>query len=244
MTVSFRIAATIFNCLPHAISWFIQRRNHERNDLDERTRAGLNFTIIVNSAFFLEGSLEAGLSSLLSQRLLDQEQSNLFVSRLAEDLESRIKTATGSATYDALFKIILGTPASSLQEVSPFWEGIAVLFHLRNVLAHGRAVSWSVEFPGDKFPPDFNGPCDEAFKGGYKKVQDYLLKKKVISKRFTDQSWELFFLTDEIADHFWSLTLNFIVGVSNSLTGGDQQAFKSAIMYDDLVQLRAIAQQK
>lgn len=91
-----------------------------------------------------------------------------------------------------------------------------------------------LNFQEEKFPPDFHGFWDEEFKGGYKKVQDYLLKKQVIDQPFTEQSWELFFLTDEIADHFWSLSLDFIPGIADSLPNEDQKAFMSVTMYDEL----------
>ncbi|MCJ7773362.1 MAG: hypothetical protein MUP22_09550 [Desulfobacterales bacterium] len=234
MTVRFKISATIFDCLPHITHWVINKRNAETANISEQTRAGLNFSIVLNSACFIEGALEYGLSSIISRQLLMEEGNDQFKNRLVEDLENRIRTVTGSSNYNSLFKLVSGISLSDLQIVAPLWEGIAILFHLRNVLAHGRAINFTMEFPGEKYPPDFHGFWDEEFKGGYKKVQDYLLKIQVIDKPFTEQSWELFFLTDEIADHFWSLALDFILGIGESLSKEDQQAFMPATMYGEL----------
>ena len=66
MTVSLKFTATVFDCLLHAVSWFTAKQDTERDDLDERVRAGLNFSIVVNSACFLEGALESGLNSFVS----------------------------------------------------------------------------------------------------------------------------------------------------------------------------------
>ena len=110
----------------------------------------------------------------------------------------------GTRKYDGLFTLIVGSPVSSMDEVSPLWEGIVVLFHPRNVLAQGRAVNFTMEFPGDDFPPDWDASSTEEFKGDYSKVQNYLLKKKVINKKFAEQSWNC---------SFWWMRLQIIFRV-------------------------------
>lgn len=238
MTVRFKISATIFDCLPDVINWLVNKRNNEDDTINENTKAGINFSIIVNSACFIEGALESGLSSILSYQVRSKNVNDQLIIRLSEDLENRIRTTTGSTNYNSLFELLLGLKFSDLQPLTHLWEGIAILFHLRNVLAHGRAINFSMEFPGEDFPPDFNSFWNEEFKGGYKKVQDYLIKKQIVDKRFMEQSWELFFLQDDIANHFWSIALNFILGIGNALSDDVQQAFKSATLYENLLKFK------
>ena len=123
---------------------------------------------------------------------------NFFFNRLEEDLSHRISTAN-AAGYDELFLLLTGQKLSKLRTVKPLWEGLTVLFQLRNVLGHGREVMAQhvVEYEG--------ATKEEVFSGGYRKAEDYLRKKKLLDKKFTDAPSEYIFLSDAMADHFWGI---------------------------------------
>lgn len=207
----------------------------ERKGLPKDVLAGINFSIILGSACYLEGVLETGLKALLTYRKYSSEKKtgclqerrafNVFYNSVMEDLERRICNATGTDGYDPLFELLIGARLSALPKVAPLWEGITVLFQMRNVLGHGRAVTaqrvrahWIEK--GE----------DERFSGGYRRAEDYLRKRKLLDKRFTEAHSEYLFLSDKIADHFWDLAREAPKAITKSLDGPERETFEKAVV--------------
>jgi len=66
------------------------------------------------------------------------------------------------------------------------------------VIAHGRAVGYKLYFP-----PGVGGIWEEEFSGGYKKVEDFLLRKNLIESRHIEKAGNWHYFSDEVADFFW-----------------------------------------
>ena len=205
----------------------------ERKDgLSPAVRAGINFSIIVGSACYVEGVLETELKAILAHRrvnyrrlrgrMREQRPMNFFYHRLEEDLENRIRSANVAA-YDDMFELLMGQRLSKLPGVKPIWEGLSVLFQLRNVLGHGREViaQHVIAYEGSK--------KEEVFFGGYRKAEDYLRKNKLLKRKFTDAHSEYIFLSDAIADHFWSIARRVPKAVSKSLDDRERRAVEKAL---------------
>ena len=78
------------------------------------------------------------------------------------------------------------------------------MFQLRNVIAHGRqAYAYEVE-------AYYTDGIEEHFMGGYKKAEEYLLKKKLMEQKFLEAENLDIYFTNEIADHFWDVVQEFI----------------------------------
>ena len=195
-------------------------------------RAGINFSIIVGAACYLEGILETGLKAFLSHRRtlynrlearnLDVRRSmNLFYNRIDEDIERRISSATGAKGYDEMFELLIGSRLSKLPKVAPLWEGLTVLFQLRNVLGHGREV-FALQNVSTT-------PIEEFFSGGYRCAEDYLVKQKLSTQRFTEAHSDYVFLSNAVADHFWKIAKSVPTAVSNSLPNEYQRQFDKAL---------------
>jgi len=218
-----------------SISAALSHLQDQRNDnMPVAVRAGINFSIVLGSACYLEGVLETGLKALLAHRrinyhrlrgkLREQRPMNFFYSRIEDDLEKRIRSSTGTDGYDPLFDLLIGQRLSKLPKVVPLWEGITVLFQLRNVLGHGREVmakhvvaSWTPK------------GGEEQFSGGYRRAEDYLRKKKLLDRKFTAAHSEYIFLADKIADHFWDLATQVPKAVSKSLEIRERRVFDKAV---------------
>ncbi len=186
---------------------------------------GVNFCILVAASCFLEGSFECVLRGMAYHRkrqlgklqpaaTSERRDLNLYIKRLSKDISDRITETTGAAAYDSLFETLSGEPLSKLAAVAPLWEGITILFNYRNVLAHGREI-WALREEGAKIP----GGSRETFKGGYKKVEDYLIKRKLAKANFLQDGTSEQFLSNEVADHFWGLAKKVPAAISESFKG-------------------------
>jgi hypothetical protein len=198
-----------------------------------QVRAGINFSIILGSACYLEGVLEAGLKAFLVQRRMLYNQletkefetrrsMNLFYNRIDEDLERRIRSALGASGYDEMFELLIGERLSKLAHVAPIWEGITVLFQLRNVLGHGREVTAQQIVSVT--------PIEEVFSGGYRRAEDYLRKRKLLGKKFIEAHSDYIFLSDAVADHFWKLAKQAPKAISKSLQKQYKLQFHNAVI--------------
>ncbi|HEX3374413.1 MAG TPA: hypothetical protein VHS13_09395 [Edaphobacter sp.] len=115
-----------------------------------------------------------------------------------------------------MFELLTGNGINELAKVKPLLEGITVLFHFRNVLGHGREVS------ATRFHSQISSQSEE-FNGTYRKVEDYLLKTKLLKHRFVDVHSEYLFLGSEIADHFWNLVKQVPQAVVDSLSAPEAE---------------------
>ncbi|ADW69031.1 hypothetical protein [Granulicella tundricola] len=183
--------------------------------------AGINFQIILGAACYLEGILESILRALLEHRrkiFFDSEQldfakrksNNQFFNRLHTDLAARVGRSTGIAGYRETFELVTGYSFDDLSGLKPLLEALSVLFHFRNVLGHGREVAAKRVSRG-------NSALEDDFGGSYRKVEDYLFKKKLLKHRFVDRHSEYLFLGSDIADHFWGLAKKTPIALVGSL---------------------------
>jgi hypothetical protein len=228
MTITYEYRETIWPIIKAALDHLQTER---KDGMPAEVRAGVNFSIILGSACYLEGVLETGLKALLRLRRViygrmnpknfeTRRSMNLFYNRIDDDLEGRICSAMGAAGYDEMFELLTGERLSKLSQVVPLWEGITVLFQVRNVLGHDREVmAEQIVSPT---------PARELFSGGYRHAEDYLRKRKLLGKKFTEAHSEYLFLSDPVADHFWELTKQVPRAVSKSLKGLEKRKFETA----------------
>jgi hypothetical protein len=162
-----------------------------RPSLTDEVRDSYNMTIILCRACLIEGLLEeqayraigyyrAKFQKVDIPEFTTRKPVNTFVYRMVEDLESRVGRSTGIENFATLLNSLLGGSLLSDPLIAPYAEGIRVMFQLRNVIAHGRAVRASVQLRGVDID---NG--EEDFRGGYSMAEKYLLKAGIIDKKFT-----------------------------------------------------------
>ena len=187
-----------------------------RNLKSTKTRIGINISIILHSACYIEGYLENEIKRLLDHRMSVLNKNdfkelylrriyNTFIRNLESDFESRISRTTGLEKFDSLIDIF--SFRSKPDKLTNFnnYEGIKVLFQLRNVLAHGRQVSaqrvsgyWT------------NGSWEDEFLGGYRQAENYLIKIKLINKKFVEYKKIDHIFTNKVTDHFYSICKKFL----------------------------------
>ena len=194
----------------------IDFEREKRNEIDNQdTLSAINMNIILCSACYLEGILEERGNFLLGYNNAIRETIHLdeFEQRKAfNTIQNRVRThfkeklshTTGLDNFDSLFQLFLGVSFKQSNEIKPLVEGINVLFQLRNVIAHGRkAFAYELE-------AYYTSGAEEYFTGGYKKAEEYLIKKELLKDKFFNADAIDVFFTNSIADHFYDLVITFI----------------------------------
>ncbi len=194
---------------------------HRKGIKNSDIRTGINISIIIHSACCIEGFLEYNLTKLLYKRkeiinkvtfedFSKRRIFHSFLNKLEMDLEAKISKTTGIDNFNSLIDLFSyrNNPVNFKQ--FKHWEGITVLFQLRNVLAHGRQVS------AKRVIAYFTqGAWEDDFVGGYRKAESYLLKKNLVKHNFTEAEKINHIFTNKVTDHFFSITRQFIKFAEN-----------------------------
>lgn len=189
----------------------------QRNEIkDNYTVAAINMNLILCTTCYLEGILEDRCKLLLGyynsiHKCIDlqefelRKKSNEIHSEIANFFHIKISQTTGLDNFDNFFKIFLNKSFKQSVGIKPLLEGINTLFQLRNVIAHGRQV---YAYEVDAY---YTNGSEEHFSGGYKKAEEYLIKKGLLTDKFIKvENIEIYF-SNEIADHFFNIVNNFII---------------------------------
>jgi hypothetical protein len=209
----------LWYCLPPTATVLRQTRFQHPEGGD--VRAGLNYMIILTSTSYLEAVFERGLSEIVHTLPKADHPTDRG---LRLDLLSRIGCASGANEYRKLFQLTTGVALQDLRLVKPHWESLDALFTLRNMLAHGRAITAKVVFPKDE-----HAQSETEYREGYRKVSKYLAKLGVVAPDNNPLSMDWFCLRDAVADHFWNLAFRTVMYVGESLGGNAAAAFKSSV---------------
>lgn len=209
-----------------------QRKQVSSNEI----KFGINISILLHCACSIEGHLEERLKDLLKHREAIMRSFNIkefskrgmyntYINKLNRDFELRVSRTIGIENYDSILKLF--SYKRDPQKLSNFkyFEGVRVLFQLRNVLAHGREASaenisayWT------------SGAWEELFFGGYKKTEDYLYKNKVFKKKFSQRKNVNHLFTNRVADHFYRIYKCFIRYADGIITDEmDEEAVENVI---------------
>ncbi len=178
----------------------------------EKLNSAINLNIILSVACYVEGFLEDRGKLLLGyyQVIFGEVQfkefelrkpKNIFFNNVIEFLNRKISQSTGIDNYNSIFELLTKESFKTNDAISPFIEGINVLYQFRNVIAHGRLIHF--------YEVDSHNIQEKVYNGGYKKADDYLTKKGLLSDKIKDVGSSQIYFTNEIADHFNSLALDF-----------------------------------
>lgn len=195
------------------IEFSLTSRNNAENT---HIKNALNLNIILSSACYVEGYMEKIAKCVVGYFRLIHDSVNIsdfelrkpmneYFTRIEADIFHRISQGTGIDNYDKLFNLILGKSFKQQNSFKLLLEPIQVLFQLRNVLAHAKEISaYEVSAYWN------NNTFEGNFFGGYKKAENFLIKKGILKDTFIKtQKAEQFFI-DPVADYFYSISQQFI----------------------------------
>lgn len=186
-----------------------------RDKVDANTKYALNLGIILCSACLIEGVLEdrgklllgyyREIYNAIEKPIFElRKPLNHFYNNVELYLSKKISQCTGLDNYNSLYELFTGSSLKQDTMVKPLIEGVNVLFQFRNVIAHGRQVH------GYDVETYYIDGIEENFFGGYKKTEEYLLKKGLINEKFKNTEDVSIYFTDEVADHFSLIAKDFI----------------------------------
>lgn len=200
-----------------------------RNSVPHNLKAGINYSVILYSAIIFEAEMECLLhpivnyyeeiyikqSSSIDGELLTVKNINRFLNNSFKNAKQEISKNTGFKHYKNMLSQLIDNyqTTAKMQQLN---EGINTLFELRNVIAHGRAVTYEVKtyMP---FPTYNTEKVEEDYKGGYKFAEDYLLKKKLIKIGDSGTHNLNSILTDVVCNHFVEIQKQYIRECKNSI---------------------------
>ncbi|MCI8451506.1 MAG: hypothetical protein HFJ74_03215 [Eggerthellaceae bacterium] len=205
---------TIFDC--HLQAAHLLREM--RGSLDEQYHNAINIQMITASACYVEGYFESACRDLLAEYRTSRSRLEIdypdeetrirlvrFYQRLEDDLDFRLRRATGVEHYAPLIEVLMGEKLTHDVVIKDYFEGVTNLFSLRNMFAHGRLFEKSVLIRAPKMPEQ-----DERTKliSGYDKVAKFLIKQKLIKvERAEIKLGDI--ASDTVADYFLELAESF-----------------------------------
>lgn len=112
----------IWPCIEATLDYLLQQREPQ---LPKLVKSGLNFSIVLGSACYVEGVLESLLKSVLACRRAEfnrievndidaRRARNLYYRRLEDNLSRQITRASGAQGYEEMFALLTGQSLSQL----------------------------------------------------------------------------------------------------------------------------------
>lgn len=195
---------------------FLKQIRKNLNRSEKNIRIGINYTIILTTACLIEGHIEKELKLLVDykRRILNnidvghhyhRRTYYTFLNRVSNYLNETIGRTTGIENLQKIYELLSFERVPTKLIDFPEWEGIKALFSFRNVLAHGREIS-AKRVQG----PWAEGGLQDYYKGGYKVTEDYLAKKRLVSRKFIEIGSVDHFFTNKVSDHFYSIAKRFL----------------------------------
>lgn len=177
--------------------------------------AALNMNIILCSACLVEGVLEDRGKLLLGyyREVFNQidvpdfelrKPMNHFYNSIEEMMHKKVSQSMGLDNFATIFEMLTSKSLKQDEQISVVYEGVSTLFQLRNVIAHGRLIH---AYTVDAY---YTNGIEENFFGGYKKAENYLTKKGLLSEGFMDVERSDLYFTNDIADHFSNIAHDFL----------------------------------
>lgn len=178
----------------------------------------INMHIVIASACYVEGYLENLCRDLLAEYAASRNRLEVdypdeetrirlirFYQRLEDDLDARVRKATGIEHYIPLMEILMGEKLSKDEGIKGYYEGIIILFTLRNMFAHGRLFEKKVLIRAPKMPDQ---DARTNFLPGYGKAIDFLAKQKLIKNEKAEIKLKDI-ASNVVADYFLDLAEKF-----------------------------------
>lgn len=198
---------------PSLINWKISQRNLLDIETKDYLIYTINASILIDLTTFIEGISYEMQSTVFFKRLdnIDKFQRNLF-----KYFDNKLNSSTWT-NYVEFFDLILGEKLVKKID-NEKWKAISVLFNFRNSLVHGKEIE--ILYEGIN-----NEPSIQAY-DRHKKVFEYLKEKKLIDLTFKPHLNSVNLLNNNVVDHFFKSTTNFIENLFSVLPNSEMDDLK------------------
>lgn len=158
---------------------------------------GINISISILLCSYVEAVLFEILSRLVVERKKVTTDSSY--QKLLDNTLDKISKASWTQ-YLELCEVLLPTPLHRYTD-NETWKGITILFNLRNLIVHGKAVSSKLLVKGDKLEIEYSGVLE--------KIMNYFKEQKVLKTNQLKSSNHKI-LSTQATVHFIKITDKFV----------------------------------
>ena len=191
---------TVWYSYPMMIKWKISERNKMDSDKQHSLIFGINTSLIVDCASFVEGVIDEVLRKVLYHRQYPAKDELKY--RLITDLENRLENAQWTE-YIKVSELIIGkTMSNSLG--NDLWKSISTMFVFRNMIVHGKELQ--IEYYKDS-----KEKIRVVVPRKYNTVYGYLIEKRVIIKKIKDRYDRIDIIDNLVIDHFFKISIQFLL---------------------------------
>lgn len=203
---------------PKTTKWKLAQRDKLDED-DKDLIDGINITTIIDSACFVEGTVNEILNEAIYTKSFPY--TNEFNSRLIDLVEEKLENAQWT-DYVKIFEVVFGFDLR--KEINQtLWKGISALFTFRNMLVHGKPIT--IEFYERS-----NDKCEIKVPKKYHSVFQYLLERKLIHQFYSRDETNVDLISSSICDHFFYISKTFIREVLKLVPFSDKEDIEENIL--------------
>lgn len=204
--------------LPLTIEFLIKNRNsievdqHLGSERRKTLLAGMNYSIVLNTACLVEGHLDLFLKIATKIVFKDIEDEMVIQEkRILVDFMKRCNR-TSWKSYRDLFPILLGkklskpfeddVPITIVNVWDQLWKDMSYLFNLRNILAHGISIGMNYGLQDN----------EDEFDTSVQTIQKYYKERNIGFGTFLQGDLYLKnILTKSVANHFYKKSKEFLL---------------------------------
>jgi len=203
---------------PSLINWKISQRDLVDKESKDYLIYTINASILIDLTTFIEGITYEMQSTIFFQRLDSKDK---FQRNIINYFDNKLNNSTWT-NYVEFFELLIGEKLVTKID-NEKWKAISVLFSFRNSLVHGKEI--------EILYTDINGePSVESY-DRHKKVFEYLKEKKLIDLTFRPHLNSVNLLNNNVVDHFFKSTIEFIENLFSILPSSEIDDLK--INFDD-----------
>lgn len=195
------------------IQWLLK----QSASVQDETRLGFNYSVILTSAVFFESAMFSFLEQM-SNGIKSSNPDNAFLIRISEKFVSECYMANGLKKYSILFETLTGSKLKdSVQD--DLWESLEILFTLRNCLAHGRPLILDI------LNENNTRYISQHLNPSFGKVEKFLVKNKILKNETGSEFRFQDYIGFAVANWAWSTVSRAVIRVAESRTGQSRWFF-------------------
>ncbi len=200
-SLTFKMIESSSHYFPLQLKILIQARKDVKT---ENEKLAINLLALTGTTAFIESILYENICKIFEGQ--KYQQGDYLKLNMVKYFETAVSNATFK-DYEVLSKELLGCSLNKFTD-NDTWEGILILFTIRNQIVHGK--DFSIEYT-DADKDTFTG----EYSKNYRKAIDFLAKKKLIDKEDLSLSK---LLNDRATDYFTELAKSFFNDVTKNMS--------------------------
>lgn len=166
---------------------------------------GINISITILLCSYIESVLNELLNMIIEKRKIETSDKSYI--KLLDNTFEKLNKASWTQ-YQEICEILLPIPINRYTN-NEIWKGISILFNLRNIIVHGKAIKSKLFYKNEKFEVEYSGIFERAML--YFKEQKVLKPNQIKSSKHK-------ILSTQATIHFIKITDKFVDEIFNKIS--------------------------